>query len=321
MATDYQGMRPSTGARSAEADGGSVRPATESDLDPQQRVQLRRKERAENFPVALRVLPARYRGHLRNLYDVARVIDDLGDTGAREQRTAALLAFREDLSTIWRGGTPQHPVLRTLVDTVRACELPEQPFLDLVEANLRDQTVTVYETYEELLGYCALSANPVGRLVLQVFQVSTPARIELSDRVCSALQIIEHCQDVAEDHRAGRLYLPLADLHRFGVRREDLDAPAATPALRRLVRFEAERAEGLLTEGAALLSELRGWARVAIAGYIAGGQAAVAALRRADWNVLPTHPRRRRRDVLVALAGLLARGVGTTDRTVEGSRE
>jgi squalene synthase HpnC len=378
---DHQVMRPPTGARSAAANGGSVR--SEAPTDPrsdhlphndlsasnrpsravpgenvpgssvsgsnvpgktmpdkntrgknvpgqnapgndvpgsdESSDDLRRKERAENFPVALRVLPARYREHLRNLYDVARVIDDLGDTGAPEQRTAALLAFREDLSTIWRGGTPQSPVLRNLIGTVRACDLPEQPFLDLIEANLRDQTITVYETYEDLLGYCTLSANPVGRLVLQVFQVSTPKRIELSDRVCSALQIIEHCQDVAEDHRAGRLYLPLADLQRFGVRRDDLGAAVATPAVRRLVQFEAERAERLLVEGAVLVGELRGWARLAIAGYIAGGRSAVAALRRADWNVLPTHPRRRRRDVLVALVGLVTRGVGTTDRTAEGS--
>jgi squalene synthase HpnC len=317
-------MRPPTGARSAEADGESVRSAAHFHRPPtgqpgHQPTDLRRQERAENFPVALRILPARYRGHLRNLYDVARVIDDLGDTGAPEQRTAALRAFRDDLSTIWHGGTPRRPVLRNLVPTVRACDLPEQPFLDLIEANLRDQTITVYQTYEDLLGYCALSANPVGRLVLQIFAVSTPERVALSDRVCTALQIIEHCQDVAEDHRAGRLYLPLADLQRFGVDRDDIDAPVASPALRRLVRFEAERAERLLAEGTPLLGQLQGWARLAIAGYIAGGRAAVAALRRADWNVLPTHPRRRRRDVLVTLAGLVARR--TTDRTADGSQQ
>ncbi|MBX6750361.1 MAG: squalene synthase HpnC [Micromonosporaceae bacterium] len=312
-------MRPPTGARSAEADGESVRSAAHTYLPHEPPADLRRKERAENFPVALRVLPARYRGHLRNLYDVARVIDDLGDTGAPEQRTAALLAFRDDLAPIWHGGTPHSPVLRNLVATVRACDLPEQPFVDLIEANLRDQTTTVYETYEDLLGYCALSANPVGRLVLQIFAVSTPERVALSDRVCSALQIIEHCQDVAEDHRAGRLYLPQEDLQRFDVRRDDLDAAVASPALRRLVRFEAERAEALLAEGTPLLGELRGWARLAIAGYIAGGRAAVAALRRADWNVLPAHPRRRRRDVLIALAGLVRQP--TTDRTADGSRE
>lgn len=261
---------------------------------------LRQRAGEENFPVALRVLPGGLRGHLRAVYDVARVIDDLGDE-APGDRTAALLAFRADLATIWQGGTPHAAVLRALVPTVVACDLPLRPFDDLVEANLRDQTTTEYETFDDLLGYCALSANPVGRIVLLVFGVSTPARTELSDRVCTALQIIEHCQDVAEDHRAGRCYLPREDLRRFGVRRADFGARRATPGVRALLRFEADRAEALLRDGAALVGELRGWARLAVAGYVAGGLAAVAALRRAGWSALPTHPPRRRRDVLAAL--------------------
>jgi squalene synthase HpnC len=295
-------FRP-TAARPAEADEGGVRSEGESVRSAAHaQEELRRKANAENFPVALRVLPARYRTHLRHLYDVARVIDDLGDTGPPEHRTKALLAFRDDLETIWRGGNTRRAVLRNLAASVATCDLSEQPFVDLIEANRRDQTVTVYATYEQLLDYCALSANPVGRLVLDVFDAGGPERVALSDKVCTALQIIEHCQDVVEDHHAGRLYLPLADLDRFGVRRADFEAPTASAAVRQLVRFEAERAEALLAEGAALLHQLRGWARLAIAGYIAGGQAALDALRRAGWNVLPTHPRRRRRDVLRALA-------------------
>jgi squalene synthase HpnC len=297
-------MRPfrPTEQGSADADEGGVRSDDESVRSAAHAQEgLRRKEGAENFPVALRVLPARYRAHLRNLYDVARVIDDLGDTGPPEHRTAALLAFRDDLATIWHGGDTQLAVLRNLATSVAECDLPEQPLVDLIEANLRDQTTTVYATYEQLLDYCTLSANPVGRLVLEVFGTGGPERIALSDKVCTALQIIEHCQDVAEDHRAGRLYLPLEDLARFGVQRADFEAPRASPGVRRLVRFEAERAEALLLEGAALLRHLRGWARLAIAGYVAGGQAAVDTLRRAEWDVLPTHPPRRRRDVVLVL--------------------
>lgn len=336
--------RPNT-VRSAEAGGEAVRsdedagdaasaPAAEplgsSGWAP---YDLRRQERAENFPVALRLLPERYRTPLRHLYDVARTIDDLGDRApwTPEDRIAALQAFRADLSMIWHGVTP-HPevavaeaeqpllapdgplrtswregVLRNLAGTVRSCALPEQPFLDLIEANLRDQTKTAYATYDELLDYCQLSANPVGRLVLDIFGVRTPERTRLSDLVCTALQIIEHCQDVAEDHRAGRRYLPQDDLDRFGVGPADFEAATASPALRQLVRFEAERAEALLVEGAALLNHLTGWARLAIAGYVAGGRAAVIALRRADWAVLPQHPPRRRRDVLAALVGFWAR--------------
>jgi squalene synthase HpnC len=234
------------------------------------------------------------------VYDVARVIDDLGDE-APGDRTAALRKFRSELEGIWHGVTPQPPVLRRLAVSVAACELTPRPFLDLVEANLVDQRTTTYATFQDLLGYCALSANPVGRIVLEVFMASTPERVAWSDRVCTGLQIIEHCQDVGEDYRAGRIYMPLEDLERFGVRRDDLGARSTTPAVRDLIRFEAERASRLLDSGVPLVRDLRGWARLAVAGYVAGGRAAVAALGRGGWSVLPSHPPVRKRDVLLAL--------------------
>ena len=267
---------------------------------------LRGREGAENFPVALRVLPRAVRAHLRAVYDAARVIDDLGDQAAGD-RVAQLTAFRADLDTIWDGGVPQAPVLRRLAGSVHALGLSRQPFTDLVAANLADQTTSTYPTYADLLAYCELSANPIGRLVLEVFGVATPAQVALSDRICTALQIIEHCQDVAEDRRAGRIYLPLADLDRYGVRPADLDADRAGAPLRRLVQFEAQRAEALLATGVPLLAELRGWARLAVSGYVAGGRAAVRALRRRDWSVLPTHPPVRYLDVLAAFVALAGR--------------
>jgi squalene synthase HpnC len=267
---------------------------------------LRARRRSENFPVALRVLPRDVRIHLGRVYDVARVIDDAGDR-AHGDRTAGLLALRADIDTIWTGGAPAEPHLQELAATVRACRLPQQPFDDLIEANLRDQSVTSYTTYEELLGYCALSANPVGRLVLQIFDVATPRRIGWSDRVCSALQIIEHCQDVGEDFRDGRVYLPLEDRELFGVSSELLGAPSTTPELRRLISFEALRALALLDEGRPLLHELRGWSRLAVCGYVAGGRAAVTALRRGGWSVLPEAPRARRRSVAATALVVWAR--------------
>jgi squalene synthase HpnC len=237
------------------------------------------------------------------VYDVARVIDDLGDE-APGDRTAALREFRSELEGIWHGVTPQRPVLRHLAESVAARELTAQPFLDLVEANLVDQRTTTYATFDDLLGYCALSANPVGRIVLEVFDASTPERVAWSDQACTALQIIEHCQDVGEDHRAGRIYLPLEDLEHFGVRPDDLSRRSAIPALRDLIRFEAERASRQLDAGVPLVRDLRGWARLAVSGYVAGGRAAVAALRRGGWSVLPKHPAVRKRDLLGALVGL-----------------
>ena len=259
---------------------------------------LRRLERAENFPVALRVLPSALRRDLRAVYDVVRTIDQLGDDPAVEpaRRQAALLDFATDLDRAW-DGRPEAPVLCRLVPAVRSRGLDREPFARLVEANLADQRVTRYPTYADLLDYCRLSAEPVGRIVLEVFGASTPRRVELSDRVCSALQLIEHWQDIAEDRRAGRVYLPQEDLVRFGVAETDLDAERSGPRLAAIVRFETDRAADLLAAGAPLVAELGGWARLAIAGYLAGGLAAVDALRRDRADVLVATPRARRRDV------------------------
>jgi squalene synthase HpnC len=265
---------------------------------------LRGRERAENFPVALRVLPRRLRVDLAAVYDVARVVDDLGDD-APGDRVAQLEAFAAALATIWQGGTPRAAVLRRLAGTVRDRGLPQEPFDRLIQANIMDQRVTRYATLDDLLGYCRLSADPVGRVVLDVFGVATPQRLAWSDRICSALQLIEHWQDVAEDRRAGRIYLPAEDLHRFGVAETDLDAAHSTPAVRDLIAFEAGRAREMLLGGLPLLRELRGWARLAIAGYVAGGLAAVDGLRRAGWEVLPGSPGVRRSDLVRRLTWLL----------------
>jgi squalene synthase HpnC len=268
---------------------------------------LRAKERAENFPVALRVLPRRVRRHLVAVYDVVRVIDDLGDEAAGD-RTAQLEAFSQDLALVWDGGRPQADVLRRLVPTVRATGLPRELFERMVAANLQDQRVTSYQTYADLRQYCTLSADPVGRMVLGVFDVTSHTAGELSDRVCTALQLVEHWQDVAEDRAKGRVYLPKEDLIQYGVSPSDLDGASATPGLRRLMAFETERAAALLDSGAPLIGQLRGWARLAVAGYVAGGRAAVDALRRSGGEVLAATPRARKRDVLRHLLRLLLTG-------------
>ena len=243
------------------------------------------REAGENFPVALRLLPARHREHLHAVYGYARTVDELGDSFAGD-REAALLRLREETRSIWQGATPITPVLRRLAGTVHDCDLSQQPFLDLIEANLRDQRVHRYRTFEDLVGYCRLSADPVGRIVLELFARSTPARAALSDRVCTGLQLVEHLQDVAEDRRAGRIYLPQDSLEQYGVAETDLDAASASAALRQCVLAETDRAAQWLTDGSALVGELTGWARVAVAGFVAGGLATVAALRAAGGDVL-----------------------------------
>ena len=266
---------------------------------------LDRQRRSENFPVALRVLPRDLRADLVAVYNVARVIDDLGDGGVSSsaaarspaERAALLDEFRVDLAAIWDGRAPAHPALRDLVPVVAARGVDRDPFDRLVQANLIDQHVHRYRTFAQLREYCTLSADPVGRIVLAVFGAASPVTIEYSDRVCTALQLIEHCQDVAEDRRAGRIYLPGEDLAAFGVAAVELDCPVASPALRRLMIFQLDRAAQLLDSGAALIGLLHGWARLAVTGYVAGGRAALDALRRTRGDVLGGPPLPRRRDV------------------------
>ncbi len=173
---------------------------------------------------------------------------------------------------------PQIGVVRALATVAGDCAIPQQAFADLIRANRQDQVVSRYPAFSDLVDYCRLSANPVGRIVLHVFGVATPERMILSDRVCTALQLAEHWQDVAEDFRAGRIYLPAEDMERFGCAESDLAAPSAGPQLRALMAFEVERARQLLDEGAPLVGNLHGSARVAVAGYVAGGRAALAAI-------------------------------------------
>jgi squalene synthase HpnC len=268
----------------------------------------------ENFPVALRVLPARHRRHLTALYCFARLTDDLGDEATQKGEAEADLRLRlldelaADVHRIYAGEGPQAPVMRQMAVTVSECKVPAQPLLDLIQANRQDQQVTRYRTFEELAQYCELSANPVGRIVLYIFGAATPERVKLSDSICTALQLAEHWQDVAEDLAKGRIYLPAEDLERFGVTEADLAEPSAGPAVKNLMRFEVDRARRLLDEGARLVGTLRGAARLAVAGYLAGGRAALYAIEAQRYDVLIATARPRKPRLVVELAKAYARG-------------
>jgi squalene synthase HpnC len=259
----------------------------------------------ENFPVALRVLPGRYRGHLAAVYGFARSADDMGDEAPAAERLGLLDELEADVARLYGRGPdgegPRLPMVRALAPAVAQCAIPEQPFLDLIQANRQDQMVARYPAFGDLLAYCRLSANPVGRIVLHVFGAATTEREELSDLVCTALQLAEHWQDVAEDLRAGRIYLPAEDLDAFGVTERDLAAPSAPAQVRALIGFEARRARELLDRGAPLVGTLRGAARLAVAGYVAGGRAALAAITASGCDVLAATPRPRKRRVAAEL--------------------
>lgn len=287
------------------------------------------KAARENFPVAPFFLPAAVRQDLLAVYGYARLVDDIGDgdlppgradaawlglpgrvdDGSAEYRLALLDACEDDLCRVFDGRRPGHPILAALQPTVERHKLPLEPFRKLIDANRQDQRVRRYASYDELLGYCELSANPVGHLVLHIAAVATPERVRRSDAICTALQIVEHLQDVAEDFAQDRVYLPADDMRRFGVSEGDLAAPGAgrgdrVPAL---IAFEVKRAAGLLNEGAPLVGTVHGRLRLLLAGFVAGGRATLGAISDAGGNVLAGPPRAGKPRLLRELAATLLR--------------
>lgn len=260
---------------------------------------------SENFPVAMGILGRRTARHLMAIYGFSRLVDDVGDE-ARGDRSALLDGLDEQIGTIFAGDTPEHPLMRELAKTVRECSVPRGPLDRLVQANREDQRVTRYESFEDLLGYCQLSAAPVGEMVLYVFGKASDERIALSDLVCAGLQVIEHLQDVVEDRRRGRIYLPQEDLRRFGCEEAELDRAPAPPELRAVIAFEAERAAALLQAGPSLTATLSGRARLAVAGFVAGGRAALRALERVGYDVSRPRPDAGRLPFAISFAAAVA---------------
>ena len=220
----------------------------------------------ENFSVASLILPSALRLHLARIYAFCRTTDDLGDESG-PSALPRLALWREQVHQCFDGGPdPVHPVLLALRRTVAAFDLSPQPFLDLIEANVQDQLVSTYDTWDELRRYCLLSAAPVGRLVLHVFGIRDSRAATLSDDVCIGLQLANFAQDVAVDRAKGRVYLPQADLRAHG--------------LHGAVRVTCERAESLLASGRELEDMVPSRLRVQLALYRLGGTAILAAIRR-----------------------------------------
>jgi squalene synthase HpnC len=248
------------------------------------------RARGENFPVASRLLGSRLREPLLAIYGFARLVDQIGDESAGD-RPVLLDWLDSQIDVIYAGGMPDHPALRRMAVVVRQAEIPSEPLQRLVEANRVDQTTSSYATFDDLLGYCELSANPVGHMVLCVFGAATPECLELSDAVCSALQITEHLQDVREDLSRGRVYLPQEDLARFGCGQADLAVSPTPERVRTLIAFEVERTRVLFDRGAPLIARLSGRPRLAVTAFIAGGRAALAAIEHAGYALGAEPPR------------------------------
>src|SRR5882724_4415083 len=210
----------------------------------------------ENFSVASWFLPARLRQHFFNVYAYCRISDDLGDEVGDAAASLELLdQWHRQLDACYES-SPKHPVFVALADTVKQFDIPKHEFSDLLIAFRQDQTVTRFETFDDVLGYCRYSANPVGHLVLYLCGYRDPERQQLSDFTCTALQLANFWQDVSADYGKGRIYLPLKSLGRFGVTEDDIAHNRNTAAFCTMMKFEVGRAREWFRRGLPLIAKV-----------------------------------------------------------------
>ncbi len=261
----------------------------------------------ENFPVASFLLPAHLRHPIEVIYHFARSADDFADEGdwADEQRLAWLAEYDRELAGIAAGRQSEKPLFRDLAQVIARHQLPISLFHDLVDAFRQDVTQTRYADFAELMDYCRRSADPIGRLLLYLNGAATPENLQRSDAICSALQLINHWQDVAIDWKKnqkndlrGRVYLPQNDLARFGLADADIAASTSKPAWTEMMRFQTDRARALLTSGKPLTSALAGRFALELKVIVAGGARILDKIDAAQGDVFRHRPRLTRWDWL-----------------------
>lgn len=261
----------------------------------------------ENFHVVSFLLPKRLHQDFYNVYAYCRWADDLGDeTGNRDESLRLLEWWRGELDAMYSGRTT-HPVFAALGPTVERHAIPREPFANLIDAFVQDQTVTRYRNWDELFGYCQNSANPVGRLVLYLCGYSDPQRQYLSDATCTGLQLANFWQDVTVDQLKDRVYIPLDVMERHGYSVDDLFARRFTPAFREVMREIVEKARDLFLEGMPLIRMVNRRLSLDLDLFSRGGLRVLDKIARQDYNVLASRPSVSKAERVGLLLGSLGR--------------
>jgi squalene synthase HpnC len=269
----------------------------------------------ENFPVLTWFVPKALRQHFANVYAYCRWSDDLADEVGDAGESLRLLNWWQGELLSCYGEAPKHPITVALKETIEEFAIPSEPFLDLLSAFRRDQTQTRYESFDDLLDYCRQSANPVGRLVLYLARRTDERFFDLSDSICTGLQLANFWQDVAIDWRKGRVYLPQEDLRRYEVGENDLAARIADKNVRELLRFQVERAEHWLKRGRPLASMMPGRMKVVVALFAEGGLGILRKIRTQHFDVLSARPKLGKADYI----GIAQRAMGTAFLSRKGA--
>ncbi len=246
----------------------------------------------ENFPVASILLPRRLRRAVEIIYHFARQADDFADEGdiSNEERLAKLDHFRAELNRIAQHETPQTPLFRDVADIVAQYQLPLQLFHDLLDAFSQDVVKKRYANFDQLLDYCRRSANPVGRLLLHLYEEATPQNLIYSDAICTSLQLINFWQDVKKDYAIGRIYLPQDEMAQCDVTETHIARERADAAWQQLMQFQVRRARDMMKTGAPLGSILTGRIGLEMRLIIAGGNRILDKLESAQFDMFRKRP-------------------------------
>ena len=257
----------------------------------------------ENFPVASILLPRHIRRAVEVIYYFAREADDIADEGdmSNEERLDKLAEFRAELNRFGTVQKPQSPLFEALGDIVQKFNLPVQLLHDLLDAFSQDVVKKRYENFDELLDYCRRSANPVGRLLLHLYDAVTPQNLIYSDNICTSLQLINFWQDVAKDYTIGRIYLPQDEMARFGVTETQISEGRADQAWQEIMQFQVQRARQIMKNGAPLGSILSGRIGLEMRLIIAGGNRILSKLEKVNYDMYSHRPVLRPHDWLIML--------------------
>jgi len=263
-------------------------------------------EHYENFPVASILMPRRLRKPVAAIYHFARAADDIADEGvaSNEQRLSELDGFRGELARIEAAHPPLTALFQHLATQIAQHALPLQPFRDLLDAFSQDVVQKRYANYDELLDYCRRSANPVGTLMLHLYEEATPVNLAYSDAICTALQLINFWQDVAKDDAIARIYLPLDEMAQFGVSEAHIKQRICDDAWRALMKFQVDRARALMLQGAPLGSLLTGRIGLEMRMIIQGGLRILKKIEAVDYDVFHKRPVLHPYDWVIMLARL-----------------
>jgi phytoene synthase len=258
----------------------------------------------ENFPVASILMPKRLRKPVAAIYHFARAADDIADEGesSNEERLRQLDEFRDELTHIANHETPLTPLFQNLATEVHQHALPMQPLYDLLDAFSQDVVKKRYANFDEVLDYCRRSANPVGNLLLHLYEEAIPVNIAYSDAICTSLQIINFWQDVAKDYAIGRIYLPLDELAQYGVSEDQIAQGSTNDAWRKLMQFQVDRARAMMLSGKPLGSILTGRTGLEMRMIIAGGLRILSKLESAQYDMFRHRPVLKPFDWVIMLA-------------------